>query len=505
MNKGLQNKRRVLITNADTDIGIATARAFSHRGDALILAARDEAAREHMLASLGPDHLIIRLPLDDEEAISAHIAQCIKDAGQIDVLVCCDDHSKMDQGSSLSLTESDFRQTTISRFDSRFVLTREVGKAMLEHGSGAIIHVLQHAALAGSVAKCITESAVLGFMRAQACEWALSGIRVNAVIAGCVSDDDADRLPIPLGRAGKPEEVANVVAHIASATYTTGATIPVDGGLEAYGACALGTNKPGVLVPSASASSPVVLVTGGASGIGAAIVENFIRQGAKVAVFDRNLDQMAKLPENCLAIAGDVLDEQAVTAAVKTIEERLGPITQLANNAGIADVWSPTIEQKLADFRHVHEVNMLGAFIVARTVANRMAEHGTGGSIVNLSSIVATGGMPRRNAYCGAKAGISMMTKTLACDWARFGIRVNAVAPGSIATPGVQALEKDGRANFREMRRRVPMGRFGTPAEIAEAVSFLLSDEASYMNGTVYMADGGYSVFGAAGPAADVD
>lgn len=505
MKEGLQGKRKVLVTGAQCDIGLAAARAFAAEDDELILAIPLEAARQRVLASLGPDHEIICFPVKDEQHISDQLDVCIARVGAIDVLICCHEQLENTDETGPFLTTDHFRTTTAARFDMPFVVTREVVKAMLQRGSGTIIHVLEHAAVAGGADGAIANAAVLGTIRAQACEWAQSGVRINAVIVGSMAEEEAGRLPIVLGRAGRAEEVAKVIAHLAGATYTTGAAIPVDGGLEAYGSYGLGRSLPTPFHPAVVAGAPVVMVTGGGSGIGAAIAEKLIAAGAKVAIFDRNLDSVGEVPPGCLAIQGDVLDVQSVEAAVRTIEQELGPIRQLANNAGIADVWTPTVEQKLSEFRHVHEVNMLGAFNVAGIVARSMAAHGLGGSIVNLSSIVATGGMPRRNAYCGAKAGVSMMTKALACEWARYGIRVNAVAPGSIATPGVKALEKDGRANFREMRRRVPMGRFGKPEEIAEVVAFLLSDAASYMTGAIYVADGGYSVFGAAGPAADVD
>jgi NAD(P)-dependent dehydrogenase (short-subunit alcohol dehydrogenase family) len=126
-----------------------------------------------------------------------------------------------------------------------------------------------------------------------------------------------------------------------------------------------------------------------------------------------------------------------------------------------------------------------------------------GGAIVNLSSIVANGGMPRRNAYCAAKAGISMLTRSLACEWATHGIRVNAVAPGYIATPGVRALEQEGKRDLTQVRRRIPMGRLGEPSEMADVVAFLVSDAASYVTGSIYAADGGYAAYGDVGPASE--
>jgi NAD(P)-dependent dehydrogenase (short-subunit alcohol dehydrogenase family) len=121
------------------------------------------------------------------------------------------------------------------------------------------------------------------------------------------------------------------------------------------------------------------------------------------------------------------------------------------------------------------------------------------GAIVNLGSIAGLAGIPARNAYGAAKAGIVAMTRSLACEWARDGVRVNAVAPGYVATELVETLKRNGQMNLQAIERRTPMGRLAQPDEIARAISFLASDAASYITGTVLSVDGGWHAYGAAG------
>jgi NAD(P)-dependent dehydrogenase (short-subunit alcohol dehydrogenase family) len=355
---------------------------------------------------------------------------------------------------------------------------------------------------------------VLGLTRALACEWAGRGVSVNAVLPGYVRteilasleragkfDPSVAGAAVPLGRMAEPAEIAAAILHVAGARYVTGAAFLADGGVAAYGGRAAASSAP----VSGRAAKGVVLITGGASGIGAAIADLFVAKGADIVVFDADAGAVAALPGDRSAFAVDVTDEDAVELAVRDVVATKGPIAVLVNAAGIADTFVPTVDQTLSDFRRVFDTDLTGTLIVARAVARTMAAAGNGGAIVNMSSIVATGGMPRRNAYCAAKAAVTMLTKSLACEWAVHGIRVNAVAPGYIATPGLMALEQAGLRDLSAIRRRIPMGRLGDPGEIADAVAFLASDAASYVTGMSYAVDGGYSAYGDVGPAADVE
>lgn len=247
-----------------------------------------------------------------------------------------------------------------------------------------------------------------------------------------------------------------------------------------------------------------VLVTGGAAGIGWAIARAFAARGARVALLDLDGAQAAaraaELGPDHLGLAADVTDEAAVSAALAEADARLGGLAVAVNNAGIGDNPAPTLDQDLVRFRRVLSVHLDGAFLVSREAARRMAPRGRG-AIVNIASIVALGGFPRRNAYGAAKAGIVAMTRAMAGEWAHAGLRVNAVAPGYVATDLIAKLEAEGGLDLAAIRRRIPMGALGAPEAIADAVTFLASDAARYITGAVLPVDGGWSAFGGFGDA----
>jgi 3-oxoacyl-[acyl-carrier protein] reductase len=240
-------------------------------------------------------------------------------------------------------------------------------------------------------------------------------------------------------------------------------------------------------------SGKVVIVTGGAAGIGRATARRFAQDGARVAVWDVK----AADPEGSFQWfqAVDVTDAAAVEAAVAAVVERWGRIDVLVNNAGILRdhqlvKWKDG--QKLAemsekDFDAVVSVNLKGVFLCTRAVAPRMIEGG-GGVILNASSIVGLYGNFGQTNYAATKAGVINMTKTWSRELGRYNIRVNAVAPGFIATEMVTAMPEK---VLQGMVAHTPLGRMGKPEDIAEAYFWLASDAASFISGTVLSVDGG--------------
>ncbi|MGE4480522.1 SDR family NAD(P)-dependent oxidoreductase [Acidocella sp.] len=244
------------------------------------------------------------------------------------------------------------------------------------------------------------------------------------------------------------------------------------------------------------------IITGAADGIGLATARLFAARGWRVALLDVRAEAVeahaAALGVEHLGVRCDVACEADVLAAIEAVAARFGRIDALVNNAGIGTPHIPTLEQGLEGFEQALRVHLSGTFLMSREAGRAMLAQG-GGAIVNLSSIAGVTGLPRRNAYGAAKAGVISMTRSMACEWAGKGVRVNAVAPGFTATSLVQKLERDGSIDIKRLRGRIPMGRLARPEEIAETIVFLCLPAASYVTGAVLSVDGGWAAFGDAG------
>jgi NAD(P)-dependent dehydrogenase (short-subunit alcohol dehydrogenase family) len=242
------------------------------------------------------------------------------------------------------------------------------------------------------------------------------------------------------------------------------------------------------------------LVTGGASGIGLAIVRSLLEEGWHVMVADlaqTNLDQARQElggdAERIRFESLDVTDEEGVKRAIAHCDAELGPMTGLVNSAGIgADVGS--LDTSTGLFRKILEVNLIGSFVASREAARRMQERGRG-SIVNIASVSGVRGNSGRVAYGASKAAVIHITKVMAVELGPSGVRVNAIAPGPIETPMVREVHTEkARA---EWLRTVPQRRYGTPDELAGAATFLLDDrKSSYITGQTICVDGGFTAAG---------
>jgi NAD(P)-dependent dehydrogenase (short-subunit alcohol dehydrogenase family) len=241
------------------------------------------------------------------------------------------------------------------------------------------------------------------------------------------------------------------------------------------------------------------LVTGSTKGIGLGIARAFVREGARVAIHSRNGADCAAVAKTlgsaAVAIAADLSNAEEVrrlgAAAVEAMD---GRVDVLVNNAGQPRV-APSTELAEADYRYTMDLNLTAYFLLAQVVGRHMIERGQG-SIINVGSINGTVAFPQRLAYCVSKAGVNMLTKVLAIEWATHGVRVNCLAPGYVETPFIQGLASQGILDTRKLAGRTPMGRLGTPEEMGDAAVFLAGDESSFVTGAVLTADGGWQAYG---------
>lgn len=253
-------------------------------------------------------------------------------------------------------------------------------------------------------------------------------------------------------------------------------------------------------------SGKCALVTGGNTGIGAEITRALAKAGARVAIDYVILPERAQGlaedlnqkygPGTAIAIEGSIAEEETARQVVDAVVKSLGRLDVLVNNAALESVF-PAIDMPMAEWDRILNVNLRGTFIMSRAAARQMVAQGNGGVIINIQSIhdfIARKGAVH---YCVSKAGVSMLTKMLALEWAEYGIRVVGVSPGAIAADrGTPAgpPPPDKTEFLHQFGEWIPLGRFGKPQEVANTVAFLASDLASYCTGTTLYVDGAYSI-----------
>jgi NAD(P)-dependent dehydrogenase (short-subunit alcohol dehydrogenase family) len=232
----------------------------------------------------------------------------------------------------------------------------------------------------------------------------------------------------------------------------------------------------------------VALVTGGASGIGAATVAMFVERGAQVASFD--LDAAAS-PDGALKVDGDATDSRSVAAAVARTETELGPLDAVVCCAGTAGDSLRTVDVSDDEWRRVFALNCDGVFYFNREAARVMVPRGSG-RIVNVASIAGKEGNPMAAAYSASKAAVIGMTKSFGKDLAESGVLVNCIAPAVIATPMLSQMSQE---HVDYMIEKIPMHRMGQPDEVAELIAFLASDRMTFSTGATFDISGGRAVF----------
>jgi len=242
-----------------------------------------------------------------------------------------------------------------------------------------------------------------------------------------------------------------------------------------------------------SLSGKVALVTGGASGIGAAIVDAYVHQGATVVVLDRAVEAAERKVTDgaaAAAIACDVTDAQSVTEAVQAVARQFPSLDILVNSAGVA-VLGPAEELGLDAWDRTMSVNLRGAFLMSQQVGRVMISQGRG-TVISIASQAASVALEGHVAYCASKAGLVGMTKVLALEWAGRGVTANTISPTVVLTELGRTAWDNPRGEA--LKAQIPTGRFALPEEIAATAVFLASDTATMINGADLLVDGGYTI-----------
>ncbi|MEM5495136.1 SDR family oxidoreductase [Hoeflea sp. AS16] len=523
----MSNPRIVIITGAAGGVGRAMLAEFAGRGDLVIGVDVAQSGVSEAVQALGDQHFGFECDLSDERNIMQLFEQIDGVVDHVDVLL-----NNAAVGPTMQPTlETDmagFEKAISTNLYGPFVLAREAVKRMPETG-GAIVNTASLAGVLGNPGRnayAASKAALISMTKSLACEWAERNVRVTAIAPGYIrtpmvaalekqgkADLSMVRQRVPVGRLGRSDEIASVAGFLASdaARYVTGSVVAVDGGWMSF-------NQPGtahppvdgapqteLARPEADDAPRVVVVTGAGNGIGRAIAESFAANGDHVALIDKDAgavrDAARALGDSHLAIEADISSEQSVAVAFAQIESRFGHVDVMVNNAGIADLFKPALEQDTGDLKRVMDVNLSGSFMCTKAALALM--QGRAGFILNVGSINTFLPFAPRHAYGASKAAIDILTRCFAAELGQKGIRSATLAPGYIRTPGVAALEDSGKVDSVAIRKRIPLGDMGRPQDIADAALFLASPAASYINGGILYVDGGWTSFGGAGDASD--
>ena len=243
-------------------------------------------------------------------------------------------------------------------------------------------------------------------------------------------------------------------------------------------------------------SGKTALVTGSTRGLGKEIALGIAQYGASLILVDleyprETAKQVEDIGVRCIAVQTDISDEAQVKNLTEIVNSEYGKVDMLVNDAGVSQLsYTPTEDLSVEEWDKIVGVNLRGTFICCKYIGKLMINSG-GGSIVNIASTAGITGVPRASAYCASKAGVILLTKSLALEWAKYNIRVNAIAPHYLETELTKGL-RESEEVYNRLVKQIPLKRFGEVSEIIGAVLLLCSDASSYITGTVIVVDGGF-------------
>ncbi|MDK1378124.1 SDR family oxidoreductase [Sinorhizobium sp. 6-70] len=522
-----QAERVVIITGAAGGIGRALVNAFAADGGTVVAVDLPGSGILEFARGLGHPHLGLEFDVSREDDIVALYKRLEAQFARISVVV-----NNAAIGPSMDATADTsvdaFRRVLAVNLIGPYVMAREAARRM-EPGA-VIVNVASLAGVLGNPkrnAYAASKAGLISITKSLACELSSRGIRVTAVAPGYVrtpmveqleragaADLAAVRRRVPMGRMARADEIARTVRFLASrhAGYINGSVLTIDGGWMSFNQpgnanlSADGTPRAELFGPAGHVGARIVLVTGGADGIGAAVARRFAANGDTVVIVDKDGAAAAKLACSLggkhMAKSVDVTVESDVVTLFEELRVRFARLDVLVNATVVVDSFVPGLQQTTDEIKRVLDVNLTGAFICAREAIKTMRP---GGVIVNVGTTHTFVPFAPRHAYEASQAGIEILTRCMAAELGPVGIRTAAVTSGNTGTPATAQRANVGSIAPKGFRPSIPVARIGEPEEVADATFFLASPDATYVNGSTLSVNGGRTFFGDAEFASDLD